>query len=133
MPVSSSSFHVPNHGAFNVALQGPQGVPGPPGATGPQGIPGTPGAKGDTGEQGPQGVKGDTGATGPAGSGGTPGTLPPLADGVATVGVSLSFSREDHRHPTDTSLANAITALSDLITALTARVDALEDAPGKWG
>jgi hypothetical protein len=126
MPVSSSSFHVPNHGAFNVALQGPQGVPGPPGATGPQGVPG---AKGDTGEQGPQGVKGDTGATGPAGSGGTPGTLPPLADGTATVGVSMSFSREDHRHPTDPAIAT----LTNLITVLTARVDALEDAPGKWG
>jgi len=126
MPVSSSSFHVPNHGAFNVALQGPQGVQGP---QGPQGIQGP---QGEQGFQGPQGVKGDTGdtgATGPAGLGAVPGTLPPLADGTATVGVSLSFSREDHRHPTDAAIAT----LTGLIAALTARVDALEDAPGKWG
>jgi hypothetical protein len=126
MPVSSSSFHVPNHGAFNVALQGPQGVPGPKGE---QGIPGPQGAQGLQGEQGPQGVKGDTGPTGPSGEGGTPGTLPPLADGTATVGVSMSFSREDHRHPTDPAIAT----LTNLITALTARVTALESAPGKWG
>jgi hypothetical protein len=47
-------------------------------------------------------------------------------DGTATVGVSMAFSREDHKHPTDT-------ALMSLITALTARVTALESAPGKWG
>ena len=115
MPVSTSSFHVPNHGAFNVALQGPQGIQGP---QGPQGIPGP---------QGEQGIQGDPGEGMP------PGTLPPLMDGVAAAGVSMSYSREDHRHPTDTALSDQIAALSGLITALTARVTALESAAGKWG
>ena len=141
MPVSTTSnFHVPDHGAFNVALQGPKGDPGPKGDTGapgPQGDPGIPGAPGPQGPQGDQGIQGVPGVDG----GGNPaGTLPPLMDGTATVGVSLSFSREDHRHPTDTTLSDMIATLaghiatmSGLITDLTARVTALESAPGKWG
>ena len=69
MPVSSSSFNVPNHGAFNVALQGPQGPAGPPGPQGPEGDPST-----VPGPAGPQGPKGDTGDTGPQGPQGIPGT-----------------------------------------------------------
>ena len=99
MPVTSSSrnFQVP---AFNVALEGPQGPPGPPsmvpGPTGPEGptgpastVPGPQGPPGETGEtgatgatgpastvpgpQGPQGVKGDTGAQGATGATGATG------------------------------------------------------------
>jgi hypothetical protein len=51
------------------------------GPTGAQGIPGTPGA-------------------------GSPGTAPPIMDGIATVGVLTTFSREDHIHPSDTSRVN---------------------------
>jgi hypothetical protein len=87
--------------------QGPQGVPGPTGSigeTGPEGPEGLrgpagpPGEKGDTGDQGIQGVPGTPGS-------GAPGTLPPVMDSVATVGVSTSFSRQDHIHPSDTSRA----------------------------
>lgn len=34
-----------------------------------------------------------------------PSVVAPLVDGVAAVGVSLAYTREDHRHPTDTSRA----------------------------
>ena len=34
---------------------------------------------------------------------GSPGTSTPLMDGVASVGSSVSFAREDHRHPSDSS------------------------------
>ena len=40
-----------------------------------------------------------------ASGGGTPGTAPPIMDGVATVGVSTLYSRQDHIHPSDTSRA----------------------------
>lgn len=102
--------------------QGPPGSPGPPGALGPKGdtgiqgaqgpkgdtgaastVPGPQGPKGDTGATGAQGPKGDTGSQGPAGAG-TPGTLPPVMDATpAVVGTSTAFSREDHKHPSDTS------------------------------
>jgi hypothetical protein len=32
-----------------------------------------------------------------------PGTAPPIMDGVATVGTQTKYSREDHRHPSDTT------------------------------
>ena len=35
---------------------------------------------------------------------GSPGSQPPLMDGTATVGTATAYSREDHRHPTDTRL-----------------------------
>jgi hypothetical protein len=88
-------------------VPGPQGPIGPAGSQGPIGPPGIQGPtgpegpKGDTGDIGPQGPQGETG---PAGAG-SPGTLPPLMDGVAEVGVSAAFSREDHRHPTDSAIA----------------------------
>jgi hypothetical protein len=75
------------------SLIGPQGVQGPQGTTG---------TTGTTGAQGPQGIQGPVGPQGPAGAG-TPSTVPPLMDGVATVGVSTAFTREDHKHPSDTS------------------------------
>jgi len=37
---------------------------------------------------------------------GQAGSVAPLMDGLAAVGTSLRHSREDHRHPTDTSLAS---------------------------
>jgi hypothetical protein len=66
-----------------IGPQGPQGIPGPQGVQGPQG---------NVGPQGPQGPQGTPGA-------GSPGTAVPLIDGVAAVGVSTNFSREDHVHP----------------------------------
>ena len=64
------------------------GLIGPPGPAGPAGLPGPPG---QAGPPGPQGVAGT----------GAPSNSPPLMDGVATVGVSTLFSREDHVHPSD--------------------------------
>jgi hypothetical protein len=85
-------------------LPGPEGpagpagadstVPGPAGPTGPAGADST--VPGPAGPQGPQGIQGPAGA-------GTPGTLNPLMDGVAAPGTSGAFSREDHKHPSDTT------------------------------
>ena len=89
------------------------GPTGPAGATGPAGPPGAdstvPGPQGPTGPIGATGPTGPTGATGPAGAdgAGAPGTAPPLMDGTATVGTSLLFSREDHKHPSDTAKLDA--------------------------
>jgi len=61
--------------------QGPQGIPGTPGAQGPQGIPGiagAPGPKGDPGAPGatgPQGIPEAVGPQGPAGPAGTTSAL----------------------------------------------------------
>ena len=55
-------------------------------------------------------------------------TTTPKMDGTAAVGTELAFARGDHRHPTDTSRASA----SD-VTALTGRVDDLEEAVGTGG
>jgi collagen triple helix repeat protein len=46
------------------------------------------------GPQGPQGIQGAPGA-------GNPATVEPIIDGVAAVGVSTNFAREDHVHPSD--------------------------------
>lgn len=43
-------------------------------------------------------------ATG-GGGGPSPATVSPLMDGVAAVGTTTKYAREDHRHPSDTSLA----------------------------
>ena len=47
---------------------------------------------------------------------GSPGSATPLMDGTESVGTATAYSREDHRHPTDTSRANAtdVTALQTL-------------------
>jgi hypothetical protein len=47
---------------------------------------------------GPQGPQGAPGA-------GSPATVPPLMDGTAAVGTSTLFARQDHVHPSDTSIA----------------------------
>lgn len=73
------------------------GIIGPPGPQGPMGNPGPPGAASIV--PGPPGATGATGPQGPAGAG-TPSTTLPLMDGVATIGVSTAFARDDHRHPT---------------------------------
>lgn len=58
---------------------------------------------------GPQGPQGETGPQGPAGRDGqgSPGSALPLMDGTASAGSQIVYSREDHRHPTDTSRASA--------------------------
>ena len=38
---------------------------------------------------------------------GSPGSATPLMDGTAAVGTATAYSREDHKHPTDTSRASA--------------------------
>jgi hypothetical protein len=84
MPVTSHRT-VGDIGAFNVALEGPAGVPGPvgpPGATGPAGpqgdpgptgadsiVPGPPGPEGPAGPEGPQGPQGEQGEPGTGGGG----------------------------------------------------------------
>jgi Collagen triple helix repeat (20 copies) len=68
------------------------------------GVPGDTGPAGSTGPPGPQGIQGIQGVAGPPGAGG-PGSATPLQDGTAQVGTAVLFSREDHRHPTDTSRA----------------------------
>lgn len=77
------------------------GPPGPPGAVG------DPGAPGPGGPPGPAGDDGDPGPAGPPGANGlgTPGSSLPTMNGVAAVGVSTDFARDDHVHPTDTSRA----------------------------
>jgi hypothetical protein len=74
----------------NIGPAGPQGPPGQD-ITGLQGPPG------------PQGPQGPAGADG--GSGGIPASLLPQMDGVATIGVSTKYAREDHIHPSDASRA----------------------------
>lgn len=51
---------------------------------------------------------------------GAPGTSTPLMDGTAAVGTSTNFSREDHRHPTDTSRAAAADLNAKIIATQTA-------------
>jgi hypothetical protein len=61
---------------------GPQGPAGPEGDTGPQGPAGPPGAQGETGPQGPPGQQGETGPQGPPGPQGDQGPAgPPGATG----------------------------------------------------
>jgi hypothetical protein len=51
-------------------------------------------------------------------------TVAPLIDGTATVGTSLSYARQDHIHPTDTTRAAlASPALTGTPTSTTAAVD----------
>ena len=52
---------------------------------------------------------------------GAPGSATPLMDGTAAVGSATAYSREDHRHPTDTSRASA-TDVTALQTAATNKV-----------
>ena len=62
----------------------------------------------------------------------TPSTTPPEMDGVASPGFADSFSRGDHRHPTDTSRASAsgltqeISDRSDADLSLSGRIDTLD-------
>ena len=92
-----------------IGPEGPQGPAGPPGIDGMPGPPGAdstvPGPKGDKGDQGDKGDKGDKGDQGIPGTPGlgTPGDALPTMDGAVGAGTSTNFSREDHRHPSDTS------------------------------
>jgi len=83
---------------------GADGAPGPAGAAGAAGAAGPPGPAGADGAPGPAGPQGPQGDPGPAGSG-VPSNANPLMDGTAAPGTATPYSREDHRHPTDTSRA----------------------------
>jgi hypothetical protein len=67
---------------------------------------------------GPQGIQGIQGIQGPQGTpgAGSPSTSLPLIDGIATVGTSTNFAREDHIHPSDVA-ARAVRF--DAVQALT--------------
>ena len=52
-----------------------------------------------------------------------PATATPLVDGTAAVGTSLKYAREDHVHPTDTSLANQ-NAFSNVVVASSTTIEA---------
>jgi Chaperone of endosialidase len=108
-------------------IQGPQGVQGIPGNTvlygagapasgtgvngdfyidtaanfiyGPKAAGAWPAGTSLVGPQGPQGVQGPQGIPGV----GTPATVAPIMDGVAAVGTSTNFARQDHVHPTNTA------------------------------
>jgi hypothetical protein len=80
-------------------VDGKDGAPGDAGATGPAGPAGPPGGAGPQGPAGSVGAQGPQGPQGPAGAGSTPSSTPPLADGVAAVGVSATYARADHVHP----------------------------------
>jgi hypothetical protein len=68
------SIHIPEaYYTLPTGQQGPQGDPGPPGATGAQGPQGDPGPPGATGAQGPQGDPGPKGDPGPQGVAGKDG------------------------------------------------------------
>ena len=62
----------------------------------------------------------------------TPSADPPEMDGVASPGVADTFSRGDHRHPTDTSRASAsaltqeITDRGDADILINNRIDTLD-------
>ena len=64
--------------------------------------------------------KGEKGDPGPAGPQVDPATAAPLMDGTAAVGTSVKYAREDHRHPTDTSRAEANTVLQATVQTVSA-------------
>ena len=86
---------------------GAQGPQGEPGIQGPQGIQGIQGPKGDTGDVGPQGPKGDKGDPGE----------PPSLYGYAT---------EQYVQQEKAALLNTIAQMQNIITTLTAQVEALQ-------
>lgn len=64
--------------------------------------------------------RGPQGPPGPAGPQVDPATAAPLMDGTAAVGTSVKYAREDHRHPTDTSRAEANTVLQATVQTVSA-------------
>ena len=58
-------------------------------------------------------------------------TVAPLADGTATVGVATKYAREDHKHPTDTTLQPLDTDLTQ-IAALSGTGIARRTATPAW-
>jgi len=119
---------------------GAQGIQGPKGDTGAQGIPGTTGAQGTAGATGAQGPKGDTGATGadgpqgiqgvqgvqgPKGDPQIPNDTAPVMSGVASAGALTTYSRGDHKHPSDTTrVAKTGDTMSGHLTIPTGPADA---------
>ena len=63
---------------------------------------------------------------------GSPGSAAPQMDGTASAGSANAYSREDHRHPSDTSKANAtdVTALQGDISDIQDYIDALDEGIG---
>ena len=53
--------------------------------------------------------------------GGQGGVANPLMDGAVQPGTALTFSHEDHRHPTDTTLVSKSANLSDVVDVTTSR------------
>jgi hypothetical protein len=144
--------------------QGPQGLQGAAGATGAQGAPG---AQGQQGIQGVQGIPGPTAVSADASNTATLGSdgkifvpvfpagsnATPLVNGTAAPGTAITWSRNDHVHPTDTSrmpikgtvaadqaaagnvgeqLAVSQTTAVSLTTAVTANIATLALTPGDW-
>lgn len=61
---------------------------------------------------------------------GSPGSLTPLMDGTATVGTATAYSREDHRHPSDTNKVDVIAgkqlSTNDFTDALKTKLEGIE-------
>ena len=61
---------------------------------------------------------------------GAPGSAPPLMDGTAEVGTANAFSREDHRHPSDTSKVDVVSgkglSTNDFTDTLKTKLDGIE-------
>jgi hypothetical protein len=144
--------------------QGPQGLQGGAGATGAQGAPGAQGTQGIQGIQGipgPVAVSADANNTATLGSDGkifvpvfpAGSNATPLANGTAAPGVAITWSRNDHVHPTDSSrmpikgtvaadqaaagnvgenLAASQTTAVSLTTNVTANIATLALTPGDW-
>lgn len=111
-------------------VKGPQGDPGPQGATGPQGPQGQEGPVGPQGIQGPQGPEGPVGPQGiqgPQGVQGPPGsdaqiqfsTTSPKAAGTASAGSAATVARGDHVHPAQTTVSGNAGSATKLATART--------------
>lgn len=96
--------------------QGPAGPQGPKGDTGEAGPAGKDGPQGPMGPAGPKGDKGDIGSTGPKGDKGDPGEPPSL----------YGYATEQYVQQEKAALLNTITQMQNIITTLTAQVEALQ-------
>ena len=63
---------------------------------------------------------------------GSPGSATPLMDGTPSAGSANTYAREDHRHPSDTSKANAtdLLALQTTVSGIQGDISALDDGIG---
>jgi Collagen triple helix repeat (20 copies) len=88
-------------------MMGPQGKPGPAGATGPQGPQGSPGPQGPPGAQGPQGFAGVAGPAGAAGPAGPPG-LQGIAGPAGPAGSPGATGPQGPQGPAGETAKNAV-------------------------